>query len=71
MTDVELEKENAAIAKAYKKLLKVSYQTLTKDDKKLIRSAFDVAVDAHKDQAMARARYEARLWPKLLMGLPK
>ena len=50
MTDVELEKENAAIAKAYKKLLKVSYQTLTKDDKKLIRSAFDVAVDAHKDQ---------------------
>ncbi len=50
MTDVELEKENANIAKAYKKLLKVSYQTLTHDDKKLIRRAFDVAVDAHKDQ---------------------
>lgn len=50
MTEVELEKENAEIAKAYKKLLKVSYQTLTIDDKKLIRSAFDVAVDAHKDQ---------------------
>ncbi|MEO6347393.1 MAG: HD domain-containing protein, partial [Aquaticitalea sp.] len=50
MTDVELDKENADIAKAYKKLLKVSYQTLTDDDKKLIRSAFDVAVDAHKDQ---------------------
>lgn len=50
MTELELERENAAIAKAYKKLLKVSYTTLTKEDKKLIRSAFDVAVDAHKDQ---------------------
>ncbi len=50
MTEVEIEKENAAITKAYKELLKVSYQTLTSDDKKLIRSAFDVAVDAHKDQ---------------------
>ncbi|OZV70059.1 RelA/SpoT family protein [Winogradskyella aurantia] len=50
MTQVEIEKENAAIAKAYKELLKVSYQTLTKDDKKLIRHAFEVALDAHKDQ---------------------
>lgn len=50
MTDVEIEKENAAIAKAYKELLKVSYRTLSKDDKKLIRSAFEVALDAHKDQ---------------------
>ncbi|WP_299127172.1 RelA/SpoT family protein [uncultured Winogradskyella sp.] len=50
MTDVEIEKENAEIAKAYKELLRVSYQTLTKDDKKLIRQAFEVAVDAHKEQ---------------------
>lgn len=50
MTDVEIEKENAAIAKEYKELLKVSYRTLSKDDKKLIRSAFEVALDAHKDQ---------------------
>ncbi len=50
MTDVDIEKENAAIAKAYKELLKVSYQTLSKDDKKLIRHAFEVAVDAHKEQ---------------------
>lgn len=50
MTEIDIEKENAAIAKAYKHLLKVSYTTLTKDDKILIRSAFDVAVDAHKDQ---------------------
>ena len=50
MNDVEIEKENAAIAKQYKKLLRVSYLTLSAKDKKLIRSAFDVAVDAHKDQ---------------------
>ncbi len=50
MTAIEIEKENAEITKAYKELLKVSYRTLTKDDKKLIRSAFEVAVDAHKDQ---------------------
>ena len=50
MTEEAIEKENAAIAKAYKELLKVSYQTLSNDDKKLIRKAFDVAVDAHKDQ---------------------
>ncbi|WP_412984337.1 RelA/SpoT family protein [Pontimicrobium sp. IMCC45349] len=50
MTDVEIEKENAAIAKEYKELLKISYRTLSKEDKKLIRKAFDVAVDAHKDQ---------------------
>ncbi|MCK5402237.1 MAG: bifunctional (p)ppGpp synthetase/guanosine-3',5'-bis(diphosphate) 3'-pyrophosphohydrolase [Flavobacteriaceae bacterium] len=50
MTDVDIEKENAAIAKQYKELLKVSYRTLSAKDKKLIRSAFDVAVDAHKEQ---------------------
>ncbi|TXD84762.1 bifunctional (p)ppGpp synthetase/guanosine-3',5'-bis(diphosphate) 3'-pyrophosphohydrolase [Subsaximicrobium wynnwilliamsii] len=50
MTEVDIDKENAKIAKAYKQLLKVSYQTLTADDKKLIRHAFEVALDAHKDQ---------------------
>ncbi|WP_439152814.1 RelA/SpoT family protein, partial [Winogradskyella sp.] len=50
MTEEAIEIENKAIAKAYKELLKVSYRTLTKDDKKLIRHAFEVAVDAHKDQ---------------------
>ncbi len=50
MTEEAIEIENKAIAKAYKELLKVSYQTLTADDKKLIRHAFEVALDAHKDQ---------------------
>jgi guanosine-3',5'-bis(diphosphate) 3'-pyrophosphohydrolase len=50
MPEIDIEKENKAIAKEYKELLRISYQTLTPDDKKLIRKAFDVAVDAHQDQ---------------------
>lgn len=50
MTEADIEKENKAIAQEYKELLRISYQTLTDEDKKLIRKAFDVAVDAHKDQ---------------------
>ncbi|MQP24942.1 RelA/SpoT family protein [Flavobacterium sp. LMO8] len=50
MTELELEAENKAIAQEYKELLRISYQTLTVEDKKIIRKAFDVAVDAHKDQ---------------------
>lgn len=50
MTEAAIEQENKEIAKQYKELLRISYQNLTKEDKKLIRSAFDVAVDAHKDQ---------------------
>ncbi|SFZ92084.1 GTP pyrophosphokinase [Flaviramulus basaltis] len=50
MTEEAIEKENAAITKAYKELLKVSYTTLTDDDKKLIRRAFEVALDGHKNQ---------------------
>lgn len=50
MTELELEEEKKALAREYKELLRISYQTLTDADKKLIRKAFDVAVDAHKDQ---------------------
>ena len=50
MTEEAIEIENKEIAQQYKKLLKISYRTLTKEDKKLIRSAFDIAVDAHKNQ---------------------
>lgn len=50
MTQEQIEKENKEIAREYKELLSISYQTLTDDDKKLIRKAFDVAVEAHKDQ---------------------
>lgn len=50
MTEALIEEENKEIAKQYKELLKISYRTLSAEDKKLIRSAFDVAVDAHKEQ---------------------
>jgi guanosine-3',5'-bis(diphosphate) 3'-pyrophosphohydrolase len=50
MTELELEEEKKALAREYKELLRISYQTLTPEDKKIIRKAFDVAVDAHKDQ---------------------
>ena len=50
MTEEFIEEENKQIAKEYKELLRISYQTLSREDKKLIRDAFDIAVDAHKDQ---------------------
>lgn len=42
--------ESKEIAKQYKELLQISYQTLSDEDKILIRSAFDTAVDAHRNQ---------------------
>lgn len=50
LTQEYIEKENKEIAREYKELLSISYQTLSDDDKKLIRKAFDVAVEAHKEQ---------------------
>ena len=50
MSLTEVEIENNAIAKEYKELLKISYQTLSATDKKLIRKAFDLAVEAHNGQ---------------------
>ena len=42
--------ENKEIAKQYKELLRISYQHLKPEDKKLIRLAFNTAVDAHRHQ---------------------
>ena len=50
MMVVDSIKENNQIAKEYKELLKISYQSLLKDDRKLIRLAFNTSVDAHKNQ---------------------
>ncbi len=50
MTEAAIAKENKEIARQYKELLRISYRTLTKEDKKLIRLAFDISVEAHKDQ---------------------
>ncbi|MBQ0735781.1 RelA/SpoT family protein [Aquimarina celericrescens] len=50
MTEAAINEENKKIAKQYKELLRISYRNLSKEDKSLIRQAFDIAVDAHKDQ---------------------
>ena len=50
MRATQVEIENNAIAKEYKELLKISYQTLSSSDKKLIRKAFDLSVEAHNGQ---------------------
>ncbi|AXT63451.1 bifunctional (p)ppGpp synthetase/guanosine-3',5'-bis(diphosphate) 3'-pyrophosphohydrolase [Aquimarina sp. AD10] len=50
MTEAAIEEENKQIAKQYKELLRISYRDLSKEDKALIRQAFDIAVDAHKEQ---------------------
>ena len=42
--------ENKEIAKQYKELLRISYQTLGDSDKKMIRLAFDMAAEAHSKQ---------------------
>ncbi|MAH82547.1 MAG: RelA/SpoT family protein [Flavobacteriaceae bacterium] len=42
--------ENKEIAQQYKELLRISYQRLSNNDKKLIRLAFDTSVNAHKNQ---------------------
>lgn len=46
----DLEKENKEILARYKDLISNTYRSLTEDQNKLIRKAFDIALDAHKDQ---------------------
>jgi len=48
--NLTVEEENKEIAMRYKDLLKGTYQILSDEDKLLIRSAFDLAVEAHSDQ---------------------
>lgn len=50
LTPEFIEAENKELTRQYKKLLRISYQALSKEDKVLIRKAFEIAVDAHKDQ---------------------
>lgn len=46
----DLEQENKEILSRYKDLISNTYRTLDEEQSKLIRKAFDVALDAHKDQ---------------------
>ena len=46
----DLEQEKKEISALYKDLISSTYRTLDEENNKLIRKAFDIAVDAHKDQ---------------------
>ena len=63
MRATQVEIENNAIAKEYKELLKISYQTLSSSDKKLIRKAFDLSVEAHNGQRRkSKTRSNIEIW---------
>lgn len=47
--EIDLELENKMIVKAYRNMMKSIRRTLTKDDKKLIREAFELSLEAHKN----------------------
>lgn len=46
----DLEQENKEILTRYRDLIANTYRTLDEEQNKLIRKAFDIALDAHKDQ---------------------
>ncbi len=46
---IDIEAEKSEILKRYRKLLRACKSTLKKGDKKMIRMAFDMAVESHKD----------------------
>lgn len=49
MIDIDVEAEKKEILKRYRQLLRSSRHTLEKGDKQLIRQAFDMALEAHKN----------------------
>ncbi|MDD3721095.1 MAG: RelA/SpoT family protein [Lutibacter sp.] len=48
--NLSIEEENKEIARRYKDLLKGAYQSFTDTDKKEIRKAFELALEAHSNQ---------------------
>src|SRR5665213_4377061 len=46
---IDIEAEKKEILKRYRGLLRACRRTLEKGDKELIRKAFDIALEAHKD----------------------
>lgn len=47
--EIDLDLENKIIVKSYRNLLKSIRRTLTRDDKKKIREAFEISLEAHKN----------------------
>lgn len=50
MYQIDLDKEAEEIARRYKNMLRNTYRDLTEENKILIRKAFELAKEAHKDQ---------------------
>lgn len=46
----DLKREQKEILTRYKEMITTAYRKLNDDEKKVIRKAFDIALDAHKDQ---------------------
>jgi GTP diphosphokinase / guanosine-3',5'-bis(diphosphate) 3'-diphosphatase len=49
MQQIDLEQEKKEIQKRYRALLKACKPTMQKGDKRQIRLAFEISVDAHKN----------------------
>jgi guanosine-3',5'-bis(diphosphate) 3'-pyrophosphohydrolase len=49
MQEIDIEAENKEIVKRYRHLLRSCKRTLEKGDKKTIREAFELSLEAHKD----------------------
>ncbi|MDZ4666324.1 MAG: bifunctional (p)ppGpp synthetase/guanosine-3',5'-bis(diphosphate) 3'-pyrophosphohydrolase [bacterium] len=47
--EIDLEQENKLIVKAYRNLLKSIRRALNREDRRLIRSAFELSLEAHKN----------------------
>ena len=47
--EIDLEKENKEILTQYRKLLRAAKPVLKDDDAKLIKKAFHMSMEAHKD----------------------
>jgi len=47
--EIDLIEENKEIVRRYRSLLRVCHRSKTKNERNLIRKAFNVALEAHKD----------------------
>ena len=47
--EIDIEAENKEIVRRYRKLLRTAKPVIKDNDAKLIRKAFELAVDAHKE----------------------
>lgn len=67
MQDINAEKERQEIIKRYRNLLKACKPNINKEDKRLIRKAFNMAVEAHKD--MRRKSGEPYIYHPMAVAL--